>query len=132
VHLVAPCRVRPDRLDANQILEIAPDIGEYLAHARDQITHSGENTHARADTKSHDWTPENATLCLLAGKSERLEDRHRGSSVTLVRQRHMDDDIGEMLGDLTGQPHFRATPHIGDHLDIPVETLRQHRTLREP
>ena len=49
-----------------------------------------------------------------------------------MRQRHMDHHIGKVLGDLTGQSHLGPTPHIGDHLDIAVNGLRQHRTLGEP
>ena len=44
----------------------------------------------------------------------------------------MDDHVGEMVGNRSGQPNLRPAPHIGDHLDVAVNGLRQHRTLGEP
>ena len=38
--------------------------------------------------------------------------------------------IGQVLGDIPGQPYLRASPHVGDHLDVAVNVLAQHRTLR--
>src|SRR6476661_2873305 len=60
-----------------------------------------------------------------------LEDGDRGGGVPLMRQRQMDRHLLQVLGDRTGQPNPRPTPHVGHHLDIAVDALRQHRSLRE-
>src|SRR3954467_8189282 len=44
----------------------------------------------------------------------------------------MDRHLLKVLGDRTGQPNPRPTPHIGHHLDVAVDALRQYRPLREP
>src|SRR6476469_7846857 len=61
-----------------------------------------------------------------------LEDGDRGGGVPLVRQRQMDRHLLQFLGFITVEPDPRPTPHVGHHLDIAVDALRQHLSLREP
>src|SRR6478735_2166082 len=66
------------------------------------------------------------------GNALRLQHRHRGCSVALVRQREVDRDVLQVLGDVSGQPDPRSPPHVGDDLDVAVDPLWQHRPFGEP